>query len=119
MTTGGGAVSSFRVMSDRGYDRRVRRKPLVVDLAICAALFAYALPVTLRSDEAGAGTWVDSLVLPAATLPLLLRRRDPLTAAAALAAGSVVSGIPTFDQFRLIAVIPAGRTASTRRVPSS
>ena len=40
-------------------------------------------------------------------LPVLLRRRAPLIAAALLAVGCVVSGIPTFDQFRLAAAVPA------------
>lgn len=103
----------FRVPK-QGYDRSVRkdspRGPLLLDLAICAALFAFALPVTLQPDApdgAGAGTVVDSLLLPAVILPILLRRRAPFAAAAALAAGCVVSGIPTFDQFRLAAAIPA------------
>src|SRR5215211_9328838 len=58
-------------------------------------------------DGAGAGTVLDSLLLPAVVLPILLRRRRPFAAAAALAAGCVVSGIPTFDQFRLGVAIPA------------
>jgi signal transduction histidine kinase len=40
-------------------------------------------------------------------LPILLRRRDPFAAAVLLAVGCVVSGIPTFDQFRLGVAIPA------------
>ena len=99
---------------NQGYDHSVRtdspRGPLLLDLAICAALFAFALPVTMQPDApdgAGAGTVLDSLLLPAVVLPILLRRRAPFMAAAALAAGCVVSGIPTFDQFRLGAAIPA------------
>jgi hypothetical protein len=98
----------------RGYDRFVRtdsaRGRLVLDLAICAALFAIFLPVTMQPDApdgAGAGTVLDSLLLPTVILPILLRRRAPFTAAALLAAGCVVSGFPTFDQFRLGAAIPA------------
>lgn len=54
-----------------------------------------------------AGTTLDTILLPTLILPILLRRRAPFAAAVALAAGCVVSGIPTFDQFRLIAAIPA------------
>jgi len=102
-------------MPDNGYDRPVetsaRRRWLVIDLAICAALFAYMLPATMEPDSPdgiGAGTVWDSLLLPTVILPILLRRRAPFVAAALLAAGCVVSGIPTFNQFRLAAAIPAG-----------
>lgn len=82
---------------------------------ICAALFAITLPVTTQPDEpdgAGAGTVWDSLLLPAVILPILVRRRAPFAAATLLAAGCVVSGLPTFDQFRLAAAIPAGMLIS-------
>jgi signal transduction histidine kinase len=102
-------------MLESGYDRPVetgaRRRWLVIDLAICAAMLAYMLPPTLQPDEPdgiGAGTVWDSLLLPTVILPILLRRRAPFAAAALLAAGCVVSGIPTFDQFRLAAAVPAG-----------
>jgi signal transduction histidine kinase len=101
-------------MLDSGYDRPVetgaRRRWVVIDLAICAALFGYMLPATMEPDAPegiGAGTVWDSLLLPSVILPILLRRRSPFPAAALLAAGSVVSGIPTFDQFRLAAAVPA------------
>jgi signal transduction histidine kinase len=84
---------------------------LALDLAICAALMAFGVSVTTQPDApvgAGAGTNLDTVLLPAVILPILLRRRAPLAAAAALAAGSVVSAIPTFDQFRLGVAIPAG-----------
>jgi signal transduction histidine kinase len=45
--------------------------------------------------------------MPAVILPVLLRKRAPLAAAAALAAGAVVSGIPTFDQVRCGFAVPA------------
>jgi signal transduction histidine kinase len=102
-------------MLDSGYDRPVetgaRRRWLAIDIAICAALFAFSLPVTMQADRpdgAGAGTLLDSLLLPAVILPILLRRRDPFAAAALFAVGCVVSGIPTFDPFRLAAAVPAG-----------
>ena len=101
-------------MLDSGYDRPVetgaRRRWLAVDVAICAALLAFSLPVTMQADRpdgAGAGTVWDSLLLPAVILPILLRRRDPFAAAALLALGCIVSGVPTFDQFRLAAAVPA------------
>src|SRR5215211_770462 len=101
-------------MLGSGYDRPVDtgagRRWLVIDLAICAAMFAYMLPATMEPDAPdgiGAGTVWDSLLLPTVILPVLLRRRAPLVAAALLAAGCVVSGIPTFDQFRLAAAVPA------------
>jgi signal transduction histidine kinase len=102
-------------MLDSGYDRPVetgaRRRWLAIDAAICVALFAFSLPVTMHAyapDGAGAGTALDSLLLPAVILPILLRRRDPFAAAVLFAVGCVVSGIPTFDQFRLGAAVPAG-----------
>ena len=50
---------------------------------------------------------MDSIVVAAVTLPLIWRRSAPLLAAAALAAGTVVSAIPTFDQTRCGVTIPA------------
>jgi hypothetical protein len=51
--------------------------------------------------------WLDSVVIAAASLPVLWRRTAPLTACAALAVGVVVSGIPTFEQVRCGVAIPA------------
>jgi signal transduction histidine kinase len=84
------------------------RRWFALDLAVCAAMLLFVLPATLSSDDIGAGTVWDSILLPAVILPVLLRRRDPLAAAALLAAGCVISAFPTFDQFRLAAAIPAG-----------
>jgi signal transduction histidine kinase len=92
-----------------GYDRRVTgRRPrglLGWDALICVALLAFGVSVTTRSDLAN-GTIVDTLLLPAVALPILLRWRWPLAAALALLAGSVISAVPTFDQFRLGVAIP-------------
>lgn len=63
--------------------------------------------MTMRPNGNGADTAVDTLVMPAVILPVLLRKRAPLAAAAALAAGAVVSGIPTFDQGRCGFAVPA------------
>jgi len=94
-----------------GDDRRVMgrgtRFALGVDVLICVALVGFGVSVTTRSDLAN-GTIVDTLLLPAVVLPILLRRRWPLAAALALLTGIVVSGVPTFDQFRLGLAIPAG-----------
>jgi hypothetical protein len=56
------------------------RRWFLVDLAICAAMLAYMLPATLSSDEIGAGTVWDSILLPAVILPVLVRRRDAFAA---------------------------------------
>jgi signal transduction histidine kinase len=84
------------------------RRWLLVDVAICAAMFVFVLPATLSADEIGGNTVWDSILLPAVILPVLLRRREPFGAAVLLAAGCAVSALPTFDQFRLAAAIPAG-----------
>ena len=64
---------------------------------------------------------VGPLLLPILLLPIPLRRRYPLGAAGVFAAGCVVSGIPTFAQFRLVVVVPVAvlvlfslATSSTR-----
>jgi signal transduction histidine kinase len=59
------------------------------------------------SQGAGVDTNVDTLLIPTLILPLLLRHRAPFGAAAAFAAACVISGIPTFDQFRVPVAIPA------------
>jgi signal transduction histidine kinase len=99
---------------DSGYDRRVKtgssRGAFAIDLVVCAVLLGVTVPATMgidAPDDFDAGTDLDTVLLPAVVLPILLRRRWPLLAAAAFAAGCVVSGIPTFDQFRLIAAVPA------------
>src|SRR5215207_7966448 len=104
-------------MSDppqRGYDRQVRpsssRTGFMIDVVICVALVILTAPATMGAGAPAAfdaGTDLDTVLLPAVVLPILLRRRSPLLAAAAFAAGCVVSGIPTFDQFRLVAAVPA------------
>jgi Na+/H+ antiporter NhaD/arsenite permease-like protein len=64
---------------------------VAVDVAVCVALVALFIPVTTQPDApdgAGAGTALDTLLLPVVALPILLRRRAPFAAAAALAAGA-------------------------------
>ncbi|MEJ7797041.1 MAG: hypothetical protein WKF42_00985 [Solirubrobacteraceae bacterium] len=79
----------------------------MLDLAICVVLIGYTIPAVLDPDVNGRITVLGTALLPTVVLPVLLRRRAPLAAAAALAAGCVISGIPTFDQFRVAAAIPA------------
>jgi hypothetical protein len=77
-----------------------------LDWAIAGALTALGVFMTLGRDNPD-GTIVDSIVVAAVTLPVAWRRSAPLVAAAALAPGVVVSGIPTFDQSRCGVAIPA------------
>ncbi len=77
-----------------------------LDVAICVVLLASGVEATMQPDLAN-GTVLDTLLLPLVLAPVLLRRRWPLAACAALLLGSVLSGIPTFDQFRLELAIPA------------
>ncbi len=83
-----------------------RPAPLTVDLLLCAALLAFTFPA-VRDRDIGRVTTLGTALLPAVVLPILLRHRRPVAAAAAFAAGCVISGIPTFDQFRVGAAIPA------------
>ncbi len=84
-----------------------RRRDWVIDLGLCAAIVAYGLPPMLDSGvNDPRATVVGPLLLPVLLLPIPLRRRHPLGAAGVLAAGCVVSGIPTFAQFRLVVVVP-------------
>jgi signal transduction histidine kinase len=84
-----------------------RRRDWVIDVGLCAAIAAYGLPPML---DAGVNdpraTVAGPLLLPVLLLPIPLRRRNPLGAAAVFAAGCVLSGIPTFAQFRLVVVVP-------------
>ena len=80
---------------------------LAVDGLICVALVAFGVSVDARSDLAN-GTTVDTWLLAVVVLPIFARHRWPVGAAVALLAGAVISGIPTFDQFRLALVVPAG-----------
>jgi signal transduction histidine kinase len=103
-----------------------RRRRSAIDLGICALLLYTGVQITTQyksSQGAGVDTNLDTILIPALILPLLLRHRAPLAAAAAFAAGCVVSGIPTFDQFRLpvalpvalLIVYPVGRDTDRRQ----
>lgn len=79
-----------------------------IDAGLCAAIVAYALPPTLDPTVNDPGATVaGALLLATLLVPIPWRRRDPFAAACALAATCVISGIPTFHQFRLVAAIPA------------
>jgi signal transduction histidine kinase len=82
------------------------RRALALDAVLCLALLAAGVPPTMQSGKIGAGTALDTVLLPTLIVPILLRRRSPVLAAGAFAAGSVVSAIPTFDQFRVIVAVP-------------
>jgi signal transduction histidine kinase len=75
------------------------------DIAAGLALTALAVLMTaLGSDGVG---WIDTLVAPTVTLPVIWRRRAAFASAAVLSAGVVISGLPTFDQIRCGFAIPA------------
>lgn len=98
----------------------IRPSARQLDLAVCGALLALGLFITML-DENGNGGVLDTIVMPAAVLPILLRRRAPFGASVALAVGIVISGIPTFDQIRCGYAIPAALlilyAVSNRRPP--
>lgn len=77
-----------------------------LDPALAAALTALGLLITFDPGN-GDGTVIDSVVIGTVTIPVAWRSRAPLAAAAAIAVGTVVSGIPSFDQIRCGVAIPA------------
>jgi signal transduction histidine kinase len=84
-----------------------RRRGMMIDLGVCAAIFVLALPPALDSNVNDPGATVAGpLLLPAFLVPVWWRRRDPVVATWVFGAACVVSGIPTFHQFRLLAAIP-------------
>ena len=95
--------------AEQGYDRFVKtrwRPPQrALDIAIATGLMAFGVWVLAQPDAHGP-MLVEALLLPAVILPLFLRGRAPLAAAALVTAGIVVTGIPTFDQFRCGVALP-------------
>jgi signal transduction histidine kinase len=85
---------------------RVASRPWL-DPVLAALLTGFGVFITLVTSDSAPHTWVDSVVIAAVTLPVGWRRRAPIGAAVAFAAGAVISGIPTFDQIRCGAAIPA------------
>lgn len=71
-----------------------------LDRAIAAALTVSVVGLALATG--------DNVLIGAVTAPLIWRRSAPLAAAAALAAGIVVSALPTFAQERCGIAIPVG-----------
>src|SRR5512132_2960339 len=72
-----------------------------LDWAIAAVVTALAVVVAL--DPSGPG---GNVLVAAVALPLGWRRTAPLAAAAALAAGFVISALPTLSEWRCGVAIP-------------
>jgi signal transduction histidine kinase len=72
-----------------------------LDWAIAAVVTALAVPLAI-----GPGDPNGSAFIAAVTLPLIWRRTAPLAAAAALAAGFVISALPTLSEWRCGVAIP-------------
>jgi signal transduction histidine kinase len=70
-------------------------------------LTGFGVFITLATDDSAPHTSVDSVLIAAVTLPVAWRCRAPIGAGVAFAAGAVISGVPTFDQIRCGAAIPA------------
>ena len=84
-----------------------RRRDLVIDIGICVAIAAYGLPPMLdASVNDPRATTIGPFLIPALLIAVPLRRASPLGAACVFAAGCVLSGIPTFHQFRLVVAVP-------------
>ena len=81
----------------------------LTDIGICVAIAAYSLPAMHDpSVNDPRATLVGPLLLPLLLAPVFIRRGHPLGAAALFFGACVVSGIPTFAQFRLVAAVPVG-----------
>jgi hypothetical protein len=76
-----------------------------IDVGPFLVVTAAGLAITLQPDN-GDGTFVDTLLMPAATVPVLWWRRAPFGAAIAIAIGMAISGAPTFDQVRCGFALP-------------
>ena len=83
----------------RGYDRAMRLParphPAPADVVACVLLTVAGGAISL--DPEAPSVWLDTATMPALTVPLLWRRTAPLGCCAALAAGAVLSGLPTFS----------------------
>jgi len=89
--------------------RGSRQLRWAIDVGIGALLLYTGVDITTNYEEsqgAGVDTNLDTILIPVLILPILLRHRAPFGAATAFAAACVVSGIPTFDQFRLPVALP-------------
>ena len=54
-----------------------RPRVTYVDVAIGLALTAFGVLITISPPEGPEGLWLGSVVIPAATLPVIWRRRAP------------------------------------------
>jgi signal transduction histidine kinase len=100
----------------RGYawnvNRGSHRLRWAIDLGICAVLLYTGVDITTNyesSQGAGVDTNVDTLLIPTLILPLLLRHRAPLAAAATFAAACVAIAAA------LLIVYSAGREPDRAR----
>jgi signal transduction histidine kinase len=95
--------------AEQVYDRLVKTRwrpgQQALDIAVATALMAFGVWVLAQPDAHGP-MLMEVLLLPAVILPIFLRRRAPLAAVALVTAGIVVTGIPTFDQFRCGVALP-------------
>jgi signal transduction histidine kinase len=85
----------------------IRGRGQWLDIGIVVVLLGVGLVLTAGTEGSNDKTWVDSLLIPFAVAPVLLRRRWPLLACAALTAGIAISALPTLDQVRCGVVLPA------------
>jgi signal transduction histidine kinase len=76
------------------------------DLVPVILLTALGIGIT-QDSSSGDGTVWDTILVPLVTVPVFWWRRAPLVAAFGIAAGMVLSGIPTFDQIRCGFAYPA------------
>jgi hypothetical protein len=92
-----------------GYDRTVKivnqRAPLLLDAIFAVVLLGFGAWVVSDPRAHGDAALSTLLFLPV-ILPIFARRRAPLAAVGAYAAGVVVSAVPTFDQFRCGVAVP-------------
>src|SRR3954452_7757065 len=72
------------------------------DLLPVIALTALGIAITQSESETAWGT----ILVPAGTVWVYWWRRAPLVAAVGIAAGMVLTGIPTFDQTRCGYILP-------------
>lgn len=84
-----------------------RPRDLLLDVGICLAIVALGLPPMLdASVNDPRATTIGPLLIPALLVAIPLRRVSPLGAACVFATACVLSGIPTFHQFRLVIAVP-------------
>jgi signal transduction histidine kinase len=77
----------------------------VLDAVLAVVLLGFGAWVLSHPDANGDAV-VGTLLLLPVILPIFVRRRAPLAAVFAYAAGVVVSAVPTFDQFRCGVAVP-------------